>query len=384
MSFPDILLALPSLAWAAPFRALVRLARRTPALEKVPPRTGGPLVSVIIPARNESVNLEAVTRSILASTDPSFEIVLVDDRSTDDTGAIADRLAAADARVRVVHGAELPAGWYGKPWACVQGARAARGDYLLFTDADTRHTPPLIGHAVAALETDGGGLQTLAPKQRCETFFEWIIMPQFWFLLGLRYHPSRVNTATRGRDVVANGQFILVTRAAYESAGTHEAVRGEVAEDVALAQAFLAKGLPVRLYFAEPLMETRMYTSLGEIVEGWSKNLYLGSRRSFPDDPVLRALAPLLLAGAIAFWLVPPLVLAAAAFTSLPGGLVAGAALATFFSACFWMLTSFGMGCPPWSGLLYPLGAAMAIWIVARSTWRGGRRVVWRGRTYSQ
>jgi chlorobactene glucosyltransferase len=381
LTFGQLGLTLPAVAWALPFWALYRLARRDPALEQVPPLADGPLVSVIIPARNESTNLAAIVASILPSSYPAFEIILVDDRSTDDTGAIADGLAA-DPRVRVVHGTDLPAGWYGKPWACVQGARAARGELLLFTDADTRHQPALIAHAAAALQREGGML-TLAPKQRCGTFWEWLIMPQFWFLLGLRYHPDRVNRATRRRDIIANGQFIMVTRTAYDAVGTHEAVRTEVAEDVALAQAFLGGGHAVKLYFAEPLIETRMYTSLPEIVEGWSKNLYLGSRRSFPDEPLLRWLSPLMLAGAFAFWLLPVLVLLLAMVTPLATGLVWGAAMAVVLSLGFWTMTSFGMRCPTWAGLLYPLGAAMAMYIAARSTWRGSRRVEWRGRVYS-
>jgi hypothetical protein len=134
--------------------------------------------------------------------------------------------------------------------------------------------------------------------------------------------------------------------------------------------------------FAESLMETRMYESLPHLVEGWSKNIYLGGRRSFPDEPVRRALVPLALAGAMAFWLVPPLVLAGALAGGWPA-LAAAASAATVLSALFWMLMSFGMRIPAWYGILYPLGAAVLLCVVARSTWRGSRRVEWRGRTYS-
>ena len=131
-------------------------------------------------------------------------------------------------------------------------------------------------------------------------------MPQIWFLLALRYHPASVNRARRERDVIANGQFILTTRKAYEAAGTHAAVRHEVAEDLALAQTFLRHGRKLHFAFAERLMETRMYQGLSHLIEGWSKNIYLGGRRSFPHEPVLRALVPVMLVVAM-------LVLAAAA-----------------------------------------------------------------------
>jgi hypothetical protein len=205
-------------------------------------------------------------------------------------------------------------------------------------------------------------------------------MPQIWLLLALRYHPSRVNRARRERDVIANGQFILVSRGSYEAVGTHEVVRHEVAEDLALAQTFYRAGRKIHFAFAERLMETRMYRSLPHLVEGWSKNMYLGGRRSFPENPVLRALVPVMLAAAFAFWLVPPAALAVAG----PAGsaLAPAAAAAAALSAVFWMLISYGMKIPPWYGLLYPIGALAGLYIGMRSTWRGARRVEWRGRVY--
>ena len=377
MPIRDLLLALP---WAAPFLAFLRLARRTPSLADFPPLTDGPLLSVIVPARNEARVVETVVRTVLASGYRNLELIVVDDRSTDDTAAIVERLVRDDARLRLVRGAELPAGWYGKPWACVQGARAAAGELLLFTDADTRHTPELIPRAVAALQPRRDGLVTVAPLQRCLTFWERVVMPQVWLLLGVRYHPLAVNRARRPRDVIANGQFILTTRAAYEAAGTHEVVRHEVAEDLALAQAYHARGRRVFFVFGFDLMETRMYENLPHIVEGWSKNLYLGGRRSFPDEPLLRALVPVALAGAMLFWLLPPLLL----LLSLTGvvGMALPAALATAVSALFWMAVCADMRIPPAYGLAYPAGAAVVLFIVARSTRRGARQVEWKGRVY--
>jgi len=372
----SLLELLPALPWLAPFASLFRLADNGPNLSDVPPATGTP-VSVIIPARNEAAVIETVVRSVLASTYQPLELLVVDDRSTDDTASIVKRLAEEDSRVRLVPGEPVPEGWYGKPWACLQGYRAARGDLLLFTDADTRHEPELLARAVGALRQERADLVTVAPRQRCVTFWERLVMPQVWLLLALRYHPSRVNRAARARDVIANGQFILVPRESYEAVGTHRIVRGEVAEDLALAQAFQRAGRRIHFAFAERLMETRMYHSLPHLVEGWSKNMYLGGRRSFPESPVLRALVPVMLAASFAFWLVPPAALVLAA-----GGLVPAAAAATGLSAVFWMTISYGMKIPAWYGLLYPLGALVGLYIGLRSTWRGARRVEWRGRVY--
>jgi chlorobactene glucosyltransferase len=370
---------LPIVPWLLPFLTLPRLTSRTPNLSDAPV-AGGELVSVIVPARNEAATIRTLLGSLLATRYHPVEIVVVDDRSTDDTAAVISTFS--DPRLRLIRGDELPQGWYGKPWACYQGFRAARGSLLLFTDADTHHHPELLGRAVGALSQQGAGLVTVSPLQRCVTFWERVVMPQIWFLLALRYHPPAVNRGRQERDVIANGQFILTTRQAYEAAGTHKVVSQEVAEDLALAQAYLRRGLKLHFAFAERLMETRMYQNLAQLIEGWSKNIYLGGRRSFPGQPLLQALVPLMLTVAMLFWLAPPILLLCSTFI---GGLrdVAGAAIiASAASTLFWMLMCRQMQIPAIYGAGYPLGALMALYIVARSTWRGSRRVEWRGRVY--
>jgi len=370
---------LPAFPWVLPLLTLPRLASRKPNLSDAPVAAGR-LVSVIVPARNESATIATVIRSILATTYDPMELLVVDDRSSDDTAGVVSGIS--DSRLRLIHGAELPEGWYGKPWACYQGYLAATGDLLLFTDADTQHDKELIGRAAGALIQEQAGLVTVSPLQRCVTFWERIVMPQIWFLLALRYHPPTVNRARQERDVIANGQFILTTREAYEAVGTHAAVRREVAEDLALAQAYLRHGRKLHFAFAERLMETRMYQSLSQLIEGWSKNVYLGGRRSFPHQPLLRALVPVMLIVAMVFWLVPPALLIAAAACPLLRSLGPAALLATIASVLFWMAMCRQMQIPVVYGLGYPLGAVMTLWIVVRSTWRGARKVEWRGRIY--
>jgi chlorobactene glucosyltransferase len=369
---------LPAVPWLLPYLTLSRLSRRTPNLSDAPAGSGR-LVSIIIPARNEAATIATVVRSVLETSYSPFELLVVDDRSSDRTAAIVESLPP-DPRLRLIRGEELPEGWYGKPWACLQGYRHARGELLLFTDADTIHQPALLGHAVGALEQEHAALVTVSPTQRCVTFWERLVMPQIWFLLALRYHPRTVNRARRASDVIANGQFILTSRTAYEIAGTHAAVRHEVAEDLALAQTYLAKGLKLHFAFAERLMETRMYQGLAHLIEGWSKNIYLGGRRSFPDEPLRRTLVPVMLVLAMLFWLAPPAVLTAAGVEPAFGR---PALAATCLSALFWMLICYGMRIPVLYGLGYPMGALMALYIILKSTWRGGRRVEWRGRVYS-
>jgi chlorobactene glucosyltransferase len=373
--------ALLALPWFLVFLTIIRLARKRPTLAELAP-IPGPRISVIIPARNEAGTIETVVGSVLATAYPDLELVVVDDRSTDGTADQVRRLAAADGRLRLVPGSELPEGWYGKPWACHQGAAVATGALLVFTDADTRHEPELLGRAVAALGQAGADAVTVAPRQRCVSFWERVIMPQVWVLLGLRFHPDRVNHPRHARDVIANGQFLLFRREAYEAIGGHGGVRGEVAEDLALAQRLWRAGRPLHFAFADTLMETRMYTGLGHLIEGWSKNIYLGGRRSYPDEPLLRALVPAMLSAAMLFWLLPPMVGALVLADLVPAVLLLPAGLATGASLAYWSLISVGMRIPPWYGLLYPAGALMTLWIMLRSTLRGAGRVEWKGRTY--
>jgi chlorobactene glucosyltransferase len=371
---------LPAAPWLLPFLTLPRLARRTPSLADTP-EAPGQLVSIIVPARNEAENIATVVRSLLETSYEPMELIVVDDRSTDETAAIVAGLPR-DTRLRLIRGEELPSGWYGKPWACLQGFRHARGELLLFTDADTRHQPELLARAVGQLHRVDADLLTVAPTQLCLTFWERLVMPQIWFLLSLRYHPHSVSRARRPRDVIANGQFILTTRQAYETAGCHAAVAHEVAEDLALAQVYVRKGLRLHFAFAERLMETRMYRGLSHLIEGWSKNIYLGGRRSFPEEPLLRALVPMMLVVAMVFWLLPPILVLASPLDSTLAPLLSGALLATALSVGFWLLISVGMGIPAVYGLGYPLGALMSLYIILRSTWRGSREVEWRGRVY--
>ncbi len=373
---------LAALPWVAPLLGLPRLARSTPSLGDVTPETGVPL-SLVIPARNESAQIETVVRSALASTYTPLEVIVVDDRSTDDTAAKVRALTRGDPRLRLVAGRELPAGWYGKPWACQQGAEASVSDILVFTDADTTHHPELLGRAAAMLRRTSADLLTVAPRQLILTFWERVVMPQIWALLGTRYHPERVNRATRARDVVANGQFMMFRRSAYDAIGGHASVKGEVVEDMAMAQQVVRQKRKLYFVFAYDYMQTRMYQTLGQLMEGWSKNLFIGARHSFPDEPLRRLLSPLMIIAGALYWIAPPVALGAALLGCAPG-LLWPAAAASSLALVFWSLIAFGMETPIWYGLLYPLGALMVIVIMLRSAWRGTRRVEWRGRVYNE
>ncbi|MGD8278340.1 MAG: glycosyltransferase family 2 protein, partial [Gemmatimonadota bacterium] len=371
----QLLLALP---WIVAALALPWAIRRRPRLSESPPVTeDAPLASIIVPARNEAPNLGTCVGTLLASAYPAFEILIVDDRSSDGTADIARELARSNPdRIRFIEGRALPDGWVGKCWACWQGYREARGDVLVFTDADTRHGRSLLGHAVSALESRGAALVTGFPRQLMNGFWERLILPHIFTAIELRYRdPARMNRSRKVRDAVANGQFLVFRRDAYEAIGGHEAVRGEIVEDIRIAQLVVAAGRRVFTAWAKDVIETRMYRSLADIVEGWSKNLARGSRHSV--DPWLRPLLPGLVAAfQIGFWVAPPALLVAA----IAGGSVPliWAATTTTASLVFWLIRHLQFRAPIAYTLLFPIGAAAVALLFLRSAWLG-ENVTWKG-----
>ncbi len=342
-----------------------------------------PLVSVVVPARNEAVNITACLRSLTASRYPAFEVLVVDDGSEDGTGDIARAVEPVRARrVMVLEGEPLPEEWLGKPWACAQGARVAEGELILFTDADTVHGPDLLPRAVAALEEEQADVVSLAGRQLMESFWERLVQPQIFLSMLMRFFDLE-GAIRRGRwrGAVANGQFLLFRREAYDGVGGHQAVRAEVVEDMALAQLLVRNGYRLSVRMAEGSLATRMYRSLGEVVDGWSKNLLLGARRTVA--PWLRPLvAPGALAAGLGLWVAPPVLLMAALAGFGGPGLTAWSAGVVLVSVLFWMIFTHRMGAPARYGLLYPLGAAMGLVILCRA-WMRGPRVEWKGRAYT-
>ena len=236
------MIVLPLLAaapWLVVPLVLAWRMRTAPSLaaESATPPADAPLVSVIVPARNEAHNIARCMRSVLASRYPALELIVVNDRSEDDTGAIARAIAEEDSRVRVIDAAPLPEGWFGKQWACAQAAAVARGALLCFTDADTVHGPELLTRSVNAMRARALGFLTVGGDQEMCTFWERVLQPLVLTMILARYGGVRaVNESPRVVDKIANGQFMLFTAEAYRACGGHEAVRGKVAEDLALAQ----------------------------------------------------------------------------------------------------------------------------------------------------
>ena len=290
--------------------------------------------------------------------------------------------AGDDPRIRIVANPDLPAGWFGKQWACETGAQIARGQVLVFTDADTEHAPDLLGRVINAMRARRAEMLTLAGNQEMHTFWERVIQPQLFALLSLRYGGTEhVSNSKRPADVIANGQFIAVNREAYDAIGGHALVRDRVAEDMSMAQEFVRRGRRIALLIATNQFSTRMYSSLDAIVRGWRKNIYAGGRHAALGGNVGQALFPVVLLATPIIGLVPPIALVLALAGVLSSAWLVWSLVIVAITVAFWGAIYVFMRAPVFYALLYPLGLAMLFYIAIGAVARG-KSVEWKDRKY--
>ncbi len=225
-------------------------------------------VSVIVPARNEEASLADCLRSLVRQSGLRYEVVVVDDHSTDRTREIA-----ASFPVRVIEADPLPDGWSGKCNACWTGARTAKGKWLLFTDADTQHTPTSISAGLREAEQQSAELLSYSPQQEVHSFAERALMPLIFAELAVTYRPKEVSDPA-SPAAAANGQYLLIRRDAYDAVGGHAVVANAVLEDVELARKLKSAGYRLQFRLSD-VVSTRMYRSFPQMWEGWTKNLTL-------------------------------------------------------------------------------------------------------------
>src|SRR5512146_526554 len=256
-------------------------------------RGGAPEVSVIVPARNEEASLGACLQSLLSQAGSEHEIIVVDDASTDRTREIAHSFAGA----RVVEAAPLQAGFTGKCNALVCGARQARGRWLLFTDADTVHLPGSLAASLQEAERHQAAMLSYSPGQEVKGFWEKAVMPVVFAELTRVYRTQDVNDSA-SPAAAANGQYLLISREAYDAIGGHAAVSHTLLEDVALAQAVKRRGRRLRFRFGGDAVHTRMYRTWPDLRDGWTKNLALLFPRTL-ELAAFRGIEFMLAAGSI-------------------------------------------------------------------------------------
>ncbi len=361
------------------------------AIETPPPNGAAewPFVSIIVPARNEERNLPRLLPGLLGQHYPNFELIVVDDQSTDATPRILAEWAERDSRLRVVQGVELPAGWKGKPHAMQQGVDASRGEWLLFTDADTNHSRFSLSSSINHALAHDIDLFTIGPHFELGGVAEKLIMPVAYEGISVLYPPAKVNDP-KSSTAIANGQYIMIKKAVYDSAGGVARVKDHIAEDLEFGKAIKSDGYRLRIGDGRHLMSVRMYTNLAEVWEGWSKNVVL----SFKGNPFQGFLA---IQGVFQISLMP-IVMARwaqlarrtakmsgnkddAVYAAWVAALAAGSGFIPF---AYRTRIDRMLGISPLWTLTQPIGGILFMLIMLSSVWRliTGKGVTWKGRTY--
>ncbi len=337
-----------------------------------PAAIGAELVSLVIPARDEADHIVGCLDSARAAAGPRDEIVVVDDGSTDGTGALIEAVAATDARVRRVTPPRLPDGWSGKTHACLRGAEATTHSVIVFIDADVRLAPGSLARCAIALRADRAALTSGFPRERAETVGEMLLVPIIHVLL-LGYLPFWLARRRPDPGLGAGcGQLMVADRTAYFAVGGHGAVRRTWHDGVTLPRAFRAAGRVTTLFDATGLATCRMYDGFGQAWRGFGKNATEGLAK----PAALPVWTVLLLGGHV---LAPALAILVLAGVDLPyrRWLLLGGVLQVIAR----VLVAERFRQPALSVLLWPAGVVTTLVLQWRALlWPDARAATWRGR----
>lgn len=336
------------------------------------PGTRLPLVSVVVPARDEADHVEETIESILALDYPRLEVVAVDDRSTDGTGEILDRLASAEPRLRALHVETLPDGWLGKNHALQTGARAARGDFFLFTDADVRFAPSALSRAMRHVLADDLDHLTAACDVDTSSPALELFVATFALFFNGYFRPWHVNNPKR-KNAVGFGAFNLVRKTAWERAGTHEAIALAADDDVRLGRILRGSGSRQRFVLAGREVHVEWYPDLPSAIRGLEKNTMAAVDYSFG----------LIVAAAFAQIVFTAWPFVAPWVTAGPTRLLYLGAVAAIVTSHLTLMRPTSLRA--WTALALPIGVVLVVFTLLRSAWlarwRGG--VYWRGTFHS-
>ena len=337
-----------------------------------------PMVSILVPARNEEQNIAGCVQSLLGQDYPSFEVLVLDDQSEDGTGSILAQIASSQPGLKVLTGEQPPQGQLGKNWACSQLARQAQGDLLFFTDADTVHQPGTLTAIVSALVGEQADLLTGFPRQEVQTWGERLLVPFFsWALLSFNPLVLAYKLQLPGL-AVAVGQMMLFRREAYQAIGGHARVSASIVDDLTLARQIQAAGMRWRVSYAADLISCRMYRKNREAIDGFSKNLFAAF--DFRLLPFLFVFGWLM----VMFW-EPIFVLILLIFGQAPQARLDHLLVCFGLSILLWVIPYADLGIPLWLAFLYPLTILSNTIVALRSIQHSlNGWLTWKGRDISQ
>jgi chlorobactene glucosyltransferase len=347
---------------------LQRTRRHSPPLDT-------PMISILVPVRDEEENIGRCIQSLLAQDYPAFEVLALDDNSSDGTFAILEQMARSQPRLKILVGSPPPEGLLGKNWACVQLARAARGNLLFFTDADTQHQPQALRTIVSAMLGERADLLTGFPRQELHTWTEQLLVPFFSWAV-LCFNPLWLAYRLRLPALsTAVGQVMVFRREAYQAIGGHARAGSSVVDDLALAKSIKAAGLRWRVANVPDLITCRMYHERSAALDGFTKNFFAAFD--------FRLLAYLFVFTwlAVMYW-EPLVILARLAAGYAPGARLIELLACIGLSLLTWLISYLAMRLPPGLALLYPLTIlanevvafrSLRLSLSGRLTWKGRR-----------
>lgn len=365
---------------------------RADRVKKLSPATAStslPSVSIIVPARNEEANIRRCVSSLLEQDYENFEVIVVDDSSTDKTGCILDNIVAshplADRLYVLRLRGDLPEGWAGKPHAIHKGIQEASGSWLLFTDADTWHAPNALRSTITQALTEKADMFSIGSVQELPTFWDKVLMPLAYMGISMLYPPRLVNNPL-SPVAVANGQYILIKRFVYDTLGGYARpeLKGTLLDDRDLAYVVKEQGFKLRFVDGRGLVHVHMYKNLDEIWRGWRKNAYLGNRGGLLFFLLQLVGLPMV---TISPFLLPLLLFLAgrhrrSSISRAELGAAFACEMAPLLAYRNWLNKALNV---PWYySLTHPLAGAIFEGILAQSSWRilTKRGVDWRGREY--
>jgi len=355
--------------------ALSNLRYLKPLSDKSPLRVF-PRVSILLPARNEERNLESCVRSLLAQKYHDFQIVVLDDESSDSTWQILVSLASEDDRIRIIKGKPLPEGWIGKNWACHQLSQVADGELLLFTDADTRHHPSILSDAISAMMAGEADLITAIPHEEVISWAERLAIPVIFFCM-MCFVPLGLAYRLRAPILSATiGQFMMFRKTAYRRIGGHAAIKQNAVDDIALGRNIKSHGLRWHLYDGRDRIRCRMYEDFSQVYQGLSKNLFAVFNYKLTITLFIWVWL------SIVFF--SPLIVLALWFIgmTIPSLSILLAATSVAIASVLWGITYWRFGFPRYLTFLYPVSMILVFTIAMSSiilTLMG--RTTWKGRT---
>ena len=383
-----VLLSLVALVWASRH---VQLSHEKHTRFVLAPESPGPpanavRISVIVAAKDEAENIEACVRTVLRQDYPDFELIVCDDRSTDQTGAIVERIAAEDARVRLINVEILPEGWCGKNHAMQKAIAQSSGEWICMIDADCRQiSNRTLSTAMQHAVDNRIDLLSVLPTLDMQGFWETAVQPVGSGTMMIWFSPADVNNPGK-KQAYANGAFMLMRRSAYEAVGTHEAVRDRLSEDMNIAALVKRSGLKLKVVRSSRLYQVRMYSSLKEMVRGWSR-IFFGTFGTV--GRLLVSLMVLSMVG-MAPWVLVPVAFALSAASEGAAGwwLVCGFMGAVALAAQITVLFRFYRICNlnGWMAWTYPIGNMVTTCAVIFALTRHlpNAKVVWKNTEYSR